>query len=93
MSNDHYCNQGARFDTIDRNLTVIHETLKQLTDLIISQTKANTKLEALIELIKDHETRIRSLEDRSASTRWIERLSWAGLVGAVGAYFKFKSGG
>jgi chromosome segregation ATPase len=93
MSDNHYCNQGARFDTIDRNLAGIHETLKQLTELIISQAKANTKMEALIEQTKDHETRIRSLEDRSASTRWIERLSWAGLVGAVGAYFKFKSGG
>lgn len=93
MSDNHYCKQEARFDTIDRTLSDIHETLKALTDLIISQAKTDTKLEALIELIKDHEKRIRSLEDRSASTRWIERLSWAGLVGAVGAYFKFKSGG
>ena len=93
MSDNHYCNQGARFDTIDRNLMDIHETIKALADLIVSQAKADTKLEALIELTKDHEKRIRSLEDRSASTRWIERLSWAGLVGAVGAYFKFKSGG
>jgi chromosome segregation ATPase len=93
MSNNHYCNQGPRFTSLEEAIKGIHETLKQLTELIISQAKANTKLEALIELIKDHETRIRSLEDRSASTRWIERLSWAGLVGAVGAYFKFKSGG
>jgi hypothetical protein len=91
--NDHSCNQGARFDSIERTLGDIHETLKALTDLIISQAKADAKLEALIELTKDHEKRIRTLEDRSASTRWIERLSWAGLVGMVGAYFKFKSGG
>lgn len=93
MSDNHSCNQGARFDSIDRALRDINETLKALTDLIVSQAKADTKLEALIELTKDHENRIRNLEDRSASTRWIERLSWAGLVGAVGAYFKLKSGG
>ena len=93
MSDNHYCNQGARFDTIDRAIRDIHETLKTLADLIVSQAKVDTKLETLIELTKDHEKRIRALEDRRASTRWIERLSWAGLVGAVGAYFKFKSGG
>lgn len=90
---DHTCNQGARFDNIERTLGDIHETLKKLTDLLISQAQAQVQIQTLESSSKDHEIRIRSLEDRSAASRWIERLSWAGLVGVVGAYFKIKSGG
>jgi len=93
MSDNHSCNQGARFDSIERTLADIHETLKKLTDLLISQAQTQVQIQALESSSKDHETRIRSLEDRSAANRWIERLSWAGLVGVVGAYFKINSGG
>ena len=44
LASDHNCNQGPRFDSLEEAIKGIHETLKQLTDLLISKAESDTKL-------------------------------------------------
>lgn len=91
MSDNHSCTQGPRFDSLEEAIKGIHETLKQLTDLLISKAESDTKLTGVIKITDDHETRIRSLEAKSSASQWVERLVWAIMVGAVLAYFNLKT--
>lgn len=88
--NDHPCNQGPRFDSLEHSLEGIHETLKALTKLIIDQAASDTKLSALTETVKDHEARIRVVEKHQAKNLWLERVVWILVAAALTAYFNLK---
>jgi hypothetical protein len=91
MSDHSSCSQGPRFDSLEEAIKGIHETLKQLTDLLISKAESDTKLTGVIKITDDHETRIRSLEAKSSASQWVERIVWSIVVAAVLAYFNLKT--
>ena len=85
---DHTCNQSTRFDSLEEAIKGIHETLKQLTELLVAKAASDTKLDLVLKSNDDHEDRIRKLESRANAGLWLERLVWAVVVAAVLAYFK-----
>lgn len=93
MNNEnHYCTQDHRFDSLKESIKDIHDTLKQLTNLLIAKAETDTKLSCAISMIDDHEDRLRSQEEKSSASQWVERLVWAITVGAVLTYFNlYKS--
>lgn len=88
---DHSCNQGARFDALEKNMGEIkgsvdhvHDKLGQITDILISNARTEEQLKVLKECVEGHEVRIKTTEDfinRNAwMLKWGERLVWGAIL-------------